>query len=254
MMATTTFNYLSAQTTSPAPYCVADFDDEPFNVPDAINSVSIGTLTNATNSQSDAPHYTFYNNLPVPDLTKGASYPLKVDFEVNGGCGYGVWIDYNQNNVFEPSEKVSGTPVGVSLDMNVASITQNITIPATALPGQTRMRVRIVEDDNYTMGANGYSIMPCNASTSPADVMDWGETEDYTVNIVSSVGVNDINQVENLIVFPNPVSTTLNVNHDILDNATYKIVTVTGQEIQTGNLTSDKQINVSSLSEGVYFL
>lgn len=86
MMATTTFNYLSAQTTSPAPYCVDDFDDEPFNVPDAINSVSIETLTNA---QSAAPHYTFYNNLAVPDLTKGASYPLKVEFMVNGGCGYG---------------------------------------------------------------------------------------------------------------------------------------------------------------------
>ncbi len=52
------------------------------------------------------------------------------------------------------------------------------------------MRVRIVEDDDYTMGSNGYSILPCNAGTSTTDVMDWGETEDYNINIVATAPVS----------------------------------------------------------------
>lgn len=49
--------YLNAQTTSPSPYCDAEFDDAiqfgiPFNVPDAIFAVSFGTLNNNTGSQA----------------------------------------------------------------------------------------------------------------------------------------------------------------------------------------------------------
>lgn len=50
------------------------------------------------------------------------------------------------------------------------------------------------------------------------------------------------------------MTNTLNLSHDLVNTTHYKIVNLTGQEMQTGNLTSDKQINVSSLSEGVYFL
>lgn len=180
VMATT----LNAQITNPAPYCNGSFDDmDGFLVEDAINSVSIGTLTNATNAQYAAPHYVFYNNLTAPTLTKGSSYTLTVKFDVKGGCGYGVWIDYNQNNTFEATEKVAGSTSGNSLDITTnTTITQSVVIPATATTGNTRMRVRIVEDDTYNMD-NNYVIAACNASTSTTDVMDWGETEDYIVNI-----------------------------------------------------------------------
>lgn len=184
---------LNAQITNPAPYCVANFDDmEGFPVEDAINSVSIGTLTNATNAQYAAPHYVFYNNLSAPSLTKGTSYTLTVKFDVKGGCGYGVWIDYNQNNTFEASEKVAGSTSGNLLDISTnTTITQSVVIPATATTGTTRMRVRIVEDDTYNMD-NNYVIAACNAGTSSTDVMDWGETEDYVVNITGGTTTTPI--------------------------------------------------------------
>ena len=256
LIATTSFNFLSAQTTSPTPYCVANFDDDPFNVPDAIKSVSFGTLTNVTNAQYTFPHYVFYNNLTVPNFTKGSAYNFTAIFDVNGGCGYGVWIDFNHNNIFDASEKISGTPVGTSLNLSSNTIiTASITIPVTSMTGATRMRVRIVEDDNYTFGVNGYSIQPCNASTSSTDVMDWGETEDYTINISTTVGVNEIAATNNFIIYPNPVATTLTLNQEVANNITYKIVNITGQVMQVGVINnSAKQINVSSLSEGVYFL
>jgi hypothetical protein len=256
LLTVSTFNYLTAQTTSPSPYCVADFDDDPFNVPDAINSVSFGTLMNVTDAQYAAPHYVFYNNVTVPNLIKGSAYTLTMTFDVNGGCGYGVWIDYNQNNTFEPSEKVSGSPMGAPLEISSnTTVTESITIPMTAMTGTTRMRVRIVEDDNYTFGANGYAIQPCNASASAMDIMDWGETEDYTINITSTVGLNESKELSKLIIYPNPVTTSLKLNTDVSSFMTFKVVNLTGQVVHSGAVNDfDKMINVSTLLDGIYFL
>lgn len=214
MMATT----LNAQITNPAPYCNGSFDDmDGFLVDDAINSVSIGTLTNITNAQYAAPHYVFYNNLAAPSLTKGTSYNLTVKFDVKGGCGYGVWIDYNQNNTFETTEKVAGSTSGNSLDITTnTTITQSVMIPATATSGNTRMRVRIVEDDTYNMN-NNYVIAACNASTSATDVMDWGETEDYIVNIAGSTTPTP---VVNTSSATSVTSTTATLNGTVNANTT----------------------------------
>ena len=264
LISAATFNTLSAQTTDPGNYCDATFDDMEglMVVPVAIFSVSIGSLLNTTDAQYTAPHYVWYSNLDVPNFSQGDSENLTVVFDVQGGAGYGVWIDFNQDDVFAESEKISGTSgtdfedgLAFAQDGNGTTITETITIPANASLGQTRMRVRIVEDDNYTLEV-GYSISPCNLSDSNQDKMDWGETEDYTINITTATaGLEDVALVDSLIVFPNPVTSTLYIKQSIPSNSTYKIMSITGQKIQTGALnSSEKQINVSSLSEGIYFL
>jgi phosphodiesterase/alkaline phosphatase D-like protein len=181
-----------AQSTNPSPYCDGKFDDVDgtFPVNDQIKSVSIGTLTNASNAQFAAPHYVFYNNLATPNLTIGSSYQLSLKFYVAGGSGYGVWIDYNRNSVFDANEKVAGSTANgwLALGDNIAA-NSTITIPATALSGTTRMRVRIVEDDMYT-AVNGANIAACNTGTSAEAIMDWGETEDYTVMLIGSATNN----------------------------------------------------------------
>jgi hypothetical protein len=80
-----------------------------------------------------------------------------------------VWIDWNQNCSF--------TDAGESFDLGQTPgtsgtfiLTANITIPASALTGTTRMRV-----------AERYSSNP-----GPCDIATYGEPEDYTVNIQSS--------------------------------------------------------------------
>lgn len=246
-----------SQTTDPSPYCDASFDDaEGYYVDDHINSVSFGTLNNVTNSQYAAPHYVFYNNLSVADFIPGTSYSLTINFTTAGGCGYGVWIDYNQNNIFETSEKIAGTTGYEMLEVGGSpTITKSITIPSTATPGNTRMRVRIVEDDNYNMTTT--DILPCNASTSATDIMDWGETEDYTINIEieSPDGINELNEVNNIVIYPNPANTTLMISQSEAANITYKIINVLGQVIQTGAINnSNRQINVSTFEEGIYYI
>ncbi len=247
----------AAQTTTPAPYCMANFDDaQGPAVADAIFKVSFGTLNNPTNAQFAAPHYAFYNNLAVPNFLKGNTYTLTVVLDVHGAAGYGVWIDYNQNNVFDAAEKVAGSSgFNYPAISPSTTISQSITIPASALPGNTRMRVRIVEDDGYT-GVNGASIMPCNTSTAAADVMDWGETEDYTINITqATVGLTERGHEIAFTLYPNPVSSLLTVNKEATGNLDYQVCDLTGQIVLSGTLAElEKQITVRSLPDGIYFL
>ncbi|MEI6490002.1 MAG: T9SS type A sorting domain-containing protein [Bacteroidota bacterium] len=249
-------NYLSAQSTSNWPYCSAGFDDaQGFPVADAVNSVSLGTLTNTTNAQYAAPHYVLYDNLAIPSLVKGNTYSLSASFNVQGGAGYGVWIDFNQNNTFEASELVMGSTASAWLTIGSNTVmTQNITIPYSALPGNTRMRVRIVEDDNYT-ATNGAAILPCNVSTSTINVMDWGETEDYIIRITSLVGIDETSETNHLKVYPTLATTTLTLSEPLPDNSTYIIRNLAGQELLTGRINNtNQQINVATLAEGAYFL
>ncbi len=184
-----------SQTTNPSPYCDGKFDDVDgtFPVNDQIKSVSIGSLTNASNAQYAAPHYVFYTNLAAPYLIIGNSYQLSLKFYVAGGAGYGVWIDFNRNSVFDANEKVAGSTANgwLTLGDNIAA-NSTITIPATAQAGLTRMRVRIVEDDMYT-SVNGANIAACNAGTSAEAIMDWGETEDYTLNLGAATNTPVVN-------------------------------------------------------------
>lgn len=258
LLALLTFSYYTqAQSTNPAPYCDASFDDVDGTIPvaDQVKSVSMGTLNNVSNAQYAAPHYVYYNNVSVPSFTKGVAYTLGVTFEVHGGCGYGVWIDFNQNSSFEANEKVSGTDAATAMNIsNNTVVTQSVTIPSTALAGNTRMRVRIVEDDNYTMGTNGYSIQPCNASTSDTDVMDWGETEDYVVNITSAAGINELTNLVGVQLYPNPVTndeiTLSNVNTD----ASYTIMDLNGNSVQYGKIPAQQQkIRLNNLAGGLYY-
>ena len=67
--------------------------------------------------------------------------------------------------------------------------------------------------------------------------------------------INEITQTNNINIYTNHVTTIFNVKQDLSNKITYKIVSITGQEIQAGIITnSEKEINVSLLSEGIYFL
>ena len=133
------------------------------------NSSTCATTGGAGSVQSLYSNYTA--TVPAPILAASASYPLSVSIGTCGG-NFGnitkVWIDYNQNGLFtDAGEMVYVSPASAT-GPNV--INTNITIPATATVGITRMRVVNVET---TLAAN---VNPCGTYT-------WGETEDYFVNI-----------------------------------------------------------------------
>lgn len=150
-------------------------DDEIFNV-------NIGTLNNTSScSQTGGPgsiinRYSNYTGIiAAPNLIGAASYTLNVTVGQCNASAYSggvtVYIDYNQNGVFsDPGEQVYAS-VSTLFAVAGTTVTGVITIPASATPGITRMRV-IAEESNVGTGE-------CATYT-------WGETEDYCVNIVAA--------------------------------------------------------------------
>ncbi len=143
------------------------------NTDEDIVNVTLNTLNNT--SASNCNMYTDYTGLTPTNLIGSFTYPMAVTWNRCGdGPLYytttlGVYIDWNQNGSFDvPSElaMVGGPYYNSALTQYTFS--GNITVPLTAVGGQTRMRLVLVE----------------SSSTSPCGTYSWGETEDYLVNII----------------------------------------------------------------------
>jgi hypothetical protein len=79
-----------------------------------------------------------------------------------------VWIDYDQNGVFDVAEKLGNVTPGPMPE----TATIDFTVPVGAVNGNTRMRVR-----------EAWST----SDMDPCINYGYGETEDYTINIASGV-------------------------------------------------------------------
>ena len=149
-------------------YCIPPASD--CTQDDRIDNVTFGSTLN-NNSGCSANGYANYRaTLPATDIVNGAANPMSVKVGPGGNEFVAVWIDYNQNGTFDAAEfTLLGSGNGVT-------ITNNINIPASALLGQTGMRVKV-----------RYNTTQTGAQACSALVL--GETEDYLVNIVPCVPV-----------------------------------------------------------------
>ncbi len=128
---------------------------------DKINSVVFAGISNSSTCSSGG-----YGNFTGQTGTTSQGTVQSISVGVSsGGTEYvSVWIDYNHNAVYEESErKFVGSGIGQTLS-------STILIPSNALTGGTRMRVRLQ-----------FAFEP----TDPCAAIEFGETEDYSVNINS---------------------------------------------------------------------
>ncbi len=144
-------------------------------------------------------------------LTAGNSYQLVVTIPAPSRKT-SVWIDYNQDFVFDASE---WTQVALSSTDSVPD-TCTFTVPSNALPGATRMRIR----SRASLSSNG----PNDACTSFAT----GETEDYTVTIINTGGAsiqNPENQAQaSLQIYPDPATSYFILCFNVTDNTGRDVV------------------------------
>ena len=123
----------------------------------------------ATTQPTASPYYSAFTS--GPSVIQGMDYTVGVTIQaplVYTGAIVSVWIDYDQSGSYEPTE---WTQVGTNIAGNTTG-TVNITIPMTALTGNTGMRVR--SRGNFNQNGAG------DACTN----MGSGETEDYVINIL----------------------------------------------------------------------
>jgi|GEM_PF-5988706 len=139
-----------------------------------ISRVQIGTIDHSTPEGCGYNGYNWHAN-QTTDLELGQTYELNIQVGIVGDgpdISYNnndikVWIDWNRDGTFSnnASERV------VNILNNGASGSYNITVPATAGTGPVRMRVQVLYDGTT-------NDLPCKKNHT------YGETEDYTLNIV----------------------------------------------------------------------
>jgi hypothetical protein len=143
-------------------YCSATANPTNFN----ISNVKIGTINNSTTT-IEANGYSNFTNL-LANVNVGSTQTISVTNTYTNSTvanNTHAWIDWNQNFLFEASEKVLSKNIGVT-------VSNSFTVPATAKTGNTRMRVRYSLDVDFG---------PCGFESR------LGEVEDYTVNVVGTI-------------------------------------------------------------------
>lgn len=176
-------------------------------------------------------------------VAKGSTYPIEISAGFSGTAYkeyWAVWIDFNQNGIFEDNEKVVN-----GYSSSSATLTGNIAIPADAKAGTTRMRVS----------------MKYNSAQTACEAFGYGEVEDYAVEVTGATSVyhaaaNDLSVEKTIKVYPNPAVDILNISvpdSKVKQNA--YITDVNGKIIKQFVIeNSESLINISDLNKGVYLL
>lgn len=247
---------LSSQITSPSPYCAGGYDDGVMPVDHHISKVVIGTLTNNSGAtQYSGAHYVYYNNLSAPTLIKNNTYTLSVTHDGGTSIHFlAAYIDFNKDNDFnDAGERILQKTINdASAIPNPCNI--NFTVPTGAVSGVTRMRVVVFEDDEYTWTSNNTNATPCTADAT--GFLDWGETEDYNVNISTATGIEESNINTSIVFFPNPTTNILHIeNKDDLNITNINLLAINGDSFEIPfERENGLTVDLTGFSSGVYIL
>lgn len=197
-----------------------------------------------------------YNNYGVsyftsPSVSQNAGSSFTLTVQSQGYClyfsFYYVWIDWDQNEVFDSSELMVNN---VNCNNDLTNFTINV--PSTALSGTTRMRI-ICDGSGF---GDTYAL-PCSDYSSY-----YSESEDYNVVIPFATSIADVNILQSCSVFPNPTSgnTLINFTLSSATNVSINVVDMFGKcvkKITSSSLDAGKHetmLNAGELSNGIYFL
>ncbi len=144
-----------------------------------IKNVSFSNLNKSTTPPAFYTQLTNYQDYTTDtaEVAKTGTYPLTI-FLGNGANPQtvAVWIDWNQNYIFESNER----QLAVFDPMNQGThiIKANITIPASAKSGVTRMRV------GTKLSNSLLSPDPCKNNDANTTTSNWSQDfQDYSINI-----------------------------------------------------------------------
>jgi subtilisin-like proprotein convertase family protein len=159
---------LVGQNAPSACYCPVTFTS---NV-EPITLVNFSNINNATSATvNGTPPLENFTSI-VGNVSKGQAYTMTVKGNTDGNftTRVDVYIDFNQDGDFVDAGEAFfiGTIIN-STGLDAVQASASITIPGSALDGNTRMRV---------MKKFNTSALPCNTD-------GFGQAEDYTLNITT---------------------------------------------------------------------
>ncbi|GAB3579652.1 GEVED domain-containing protein [Hymenobacter daeguensis] len=214
---------------------------------DIIRTVTVGTLSSNTSTLGNvAPYYHDYSaqqpaTLAIPSLPVSRTTNVTLTFGSDVNQYSALWIDFNHNGIFDSSEYFTlGTNAGAS-----GTAVIPVAVPAAALLGQTKLRVR-----------GGDDLTPLATQACGASQSDYGEAEDYTVNLVVATASRTGQANVALSAFPNPATATLTVQVGLVGpQAQVALTDLAGKVLQTTAVTSQTaRFDLSGLAAGIYLV
>ncbi len=218
-----------------------------------IASVTIDTFQNLSQSDDGYGDYTGLGAIKVEinetvEIEIAPGFPDGISFTEF----FSVWIDYDQNGIFNPSKELAWSNPEASREV----VTASFDIPEDALLGNTRMRI----------GMLGLS----ETNSCPSSVVSkFGEYEDYCIEIIetTSTSTNGPGISQPIFnVFPNPAirNSTFTVETKfptLIKSMFLEIFGVNGTsyfstEINNhpANTSQSQLIETASLPPGIYFI
>jgi hypothetical protein len=149
-------------------YCISTATSPAY---EDLTNVTLHTLNN-TSAAVGSMYTNFSATVPPPVLSPGMSYPISISsgfppsYSYQYNCWVKAWIDFDRDGTFDPVNEMIFSSATTSSN----TVTGTVSIPPTAMSGNTLMRVVFVETSAAT------SVNPCGTYT-------WGETEDYMITI-----------------------------------------------------------------------
>ncbi len=206
--------------------------------------VTFNTISNLNNGKPSG--YSDYS-AQITDITKGEDYAMTINVNTDGDytSETKVWIDWNQNCILETSEEYNlGNAKNVT-NNPTSNSPLSITVPSNATIGNAPMRVTTKYNSASTACENSFD----------------GEVEDYTVNVLEPLSVNELDNLSSqLVVFPNPNKGKFNVS---LNQSTGNNINISVYDVR-GRLVYNKQyknsfnfneiINLKTIQSGLYLL
>jgi hypothetical protein len=215
-------------------YCAAGADGTGLGLDERIINVTFAGINNdSPNAAPTAPAYSDFTSVSGT-AEVGVTYPISIGVSSSIGTTYNsnqvlVWIDLDQNEVFDANELVFTSDIDA-----VNAYTGNITIPAGATLGSTRMRIRLHDTHDGSSYTNNFNNTPCGISS-------YGEVEDYTVNIIAFSNVEE-QAGANWSVFPNPSNGDFTIQYGGVDGrVVMEVYDMTGRVVYN---------NVKAMSRG----
>ncbi|MEP0515452.1 GEVED domain-containing protein, partial [Dokdonia sp.] len=223
----------------PSGYCASNGNN---TNDEYISRVQIGSIDNATGASAGG--YGDFTNLST-NLSNSNTITITPTWTGTiYNEAYSVWVDWNRDGDFGDA----GEQVLSQAPTQATPITGTFGIPSGASVGPTRMRVSL----KY------------NAAQTPCESFQYGEVEDYIVNIgatTTNTSFSDTNATNNTApvasfdfsISPNPVTRgQLSVNVVGADAEHYAIYNMLGQVVRSGTFSST--LDVSRLKSGVYII
>jgi len=136
---------------------------------DFIDNFIFNSISNLSSGGSNCTGNSYINTGQSTSITISNKYELQVLAGSAWPQGFGVWIDYNQDDDFDDTDEF----IYASPTAGNSVYSDSILISSIAIPGTTVLRVRSQYNQTINAGES------CTTFT-------WGETEDYSVTIIAS--------------------------------------------------------------------